>query len=43
MPWRTTLVIFVYAAVACLLVNDAVKVVSMRRWALDRGLRDETA
>ena len=31
LPWSQTLVVFVYAVVSCLVVNDAVKVV-MIRW-----------
>jgi H+-transporting ATPase len=31
LPWRQTLVIFVYSMVACLVVNDAVKV-AMIKW-----------
>ena len=31
LPWRQTLVIFVYAMVACLVVNDAIKV-AMIKW-----------
>ena len=39
LPWRLTLAIFVYAALACLVVNDAVKVVSIRRWVPDAVAR----
>ena len=33
LPWLQTLVLFAYAMVACLVVNDAVKVVTVKRFA----------
>ncbi len=39
LPWGQTLVIFVYALVACLLVNDAVKVVLIKWRVVKAGAR----
>ena len=42
LPWGQTLAIFGYAMVACLVVNDAVKV-AMIRWLVPRAVRRSTA
>lgn len=39
LPWIQTIVIFGYAIVACLVVNDAIKVVIIRRWVPAASVR----